>query len=123
MGTDHTDMSETNPGDTGNESTGGYPVSYPMSYTVIDNLERQRFELRIGDEVVSYAQYHRDGNIVTVPLVFTSPTHRGHGHAGTLMDGMLNQIRSNDEQIVPICPFAVAHIRANEEHQDLLASR
>ncbi len=89
---------------------------------VVEVADRSRFELRRGDEVLSLADYRvRDGAIV-VPHVETMPEHRGHGHAGRLMDGLLAILRADGRTIVPLCPFAAAHIRDRPEYHDLLAT-
>lgn len=91
--------------------------------TVIDNTEASRFELRRGADLLSFADYRsRDGAIV-VPHVETDPAFRGQGNAARLMDGLLEIIRADGRTIVPLCPFAAAHIRDDPEHQDLLAPR
>ncbi len=91
--------------------------------TVIEDVARSRFELRDGDTVLSFADYRiRDGAVV-VPHVETDPAHRGRGNAARLMDGLLATIRADGRSIVPLCPFAAAHIRDDPDHHDLLAPR
>lgn len=90
-------------------------------FAVVDNVEASRFELQRAGEVVSVADYAlRDGAVV-IPHVGTEPRHRGQGYAGKLMDGVLDQLRASDRKVVPLCPFAAAHIRDNPRHHDLLA--
>lgn len=89
---------------------------------VVENVAEGRFELHSGGEIVSVADYtERDGGVVVVPHVATDPAHRGLGNAGRLMDGLLDQLRSSDRKVVPICPFAAHHIKTNPQHQDLVA--
>ncbi len=89
---------------------------------VIERPDDHRFELLIGGEVVSFATYSvRPEGVVVVPHVETRVEHRGSGHAGQLMDGMLGLLRSSGRQIVPVCPFAAAHVRSDVRYHDLLA--
>jgi len=101
---------------------GGDACEVP-SFEVIDNAEAGRFELQRDGKVVSTASYSLRGDTVVVPHVGTDPEHRGQGYAGKLMDGVLDKIRLNDQQIAPLCPFAARHIRDNPEHHDLVAPR
>ncbi len=91
-------------------------------HDVIENADEGRFELHVNGEIVSVAEYsERAGGQVVIPHVSTDPAHRGQGHAGRLMDGVLSQLRSSERKIVPVCPFAAHHINTNPHHQDLVA--
>jgi len=89
--------------------------------TVIDVPEAQRFELLLDDVRVGLADYSIDGNVVTVPHVETDPVHQGKGFAGTLMAGVLDSVRSSDQRIRPLCPYASAYMRRHPDTLDLLA--
>lgn len=89
--------------------------------TVVEDLEAGRFELRLDGHVLSFADFQESGGVVSVPHVETAPEHRGHGNAGTLMDGVLGLLRSSGRTIVPLCPFAADHVRGDNRHHDLLA--
>ncbi len=94
----------------------------PITHRVVERSDDQRFELLIGEEVVSFATYSvRTEGVVVVPHVETRVDHRGRGHAAQLMDGMLGLLRSSGRQIVPLCPFAADHVRSDAGHHDLLA--
>lgn len=93
----------------------------PQPTTVIEDPERARFELRDGDQVLSFADYSVRGNSIVVPHVETAPAHRGQGNAARLMDGLLAQLRADGRSIVPLCPFAASHIRDDPSFHDLLA--
>jgi len=90
---------------------------------VVENVEASRFELRDGDELLSLADYRTRDDVIVVPHVETIPAHRGQGNAARLMDGLLEIIRADGRSIVPLCPFAAAHIRDDPAHHDLLAPR
>ena len=91
-------------------------------FEVVHEEAANRFALRRDGELVSFADYRRDADamVLVVPHVETIPRHRGQGYAARLMDGLLEIMRSNGQQIVALCPFAADHIRANPEHHDLL---
>lgn len=92
-----------------------------MEHEIRDNAERQRYELIVDGEMVSIADYQRRGSSIVVPHVETDPAHRGQGMADRLMAGMLADLRSKGETIVPHCPFAASYIREHPGDQDLLA--
>ena len=92
------------------------------SYVVSKNAELARFELHGNGDLLSYATYSEAGGAVTIPHVTTLPEHRGRGNAARLMDGVLRHVRMTRGTIVPVCPFASAHIRDNSRWQPLLAT-
>lgn len=89
---------------------------------VTDNPHASRYELRIGDELVSLADYRSAGNVVTVPHVETQPSHRGRGFAAMLMDAMLDDLRTRSLTIHPTCPYAAAYMRDRPDTHDLYAA-
>ena len=93
------------------------------TFAVVDDPEAGRFELRRDGTTVGLATYHRQGDQVVIPHVETFPQHRGQGYAARLMDGALDQIRAAGQTVVPLCPFAAAHIGENPRHHDLVAGR
>lgn len=93
-----------------------------VTATVVEVADAGRFELRLGGEVLSFANFTESAGIVTVPHVETVPEHRGNGNAATLMEGLLGLLRSSGRTIAPLCPFAADHVRGNARHHDLVAS-
>ena len=84
--------------------------------TVADNPSESRYELRIGDELVSLADYRRSDGVLTVPHVETKPSHRGQGFAAMLMDGIIDDLRARSLTIHPTCPYAAAYMRRPSRH-------
>ncbi|MDE0701827.1 MAG: GNAT family N-acetyltransferase [Acidimicrobiaceae bacterium] len=93
-----------------------------MTHEVRNNPARQRYELIVEGRIASVADYQLDGTIVVVPHVETDPSLRGRGLADRLMRGMLDDLRTNEQSILPLCGFAAAFIRDHPEDADLLAS-
>jgi predicted GNAT family acetyltransferase len=86
---------------------------------VIDQLDRQRFELE-EEGKLAFASYRREGNLIIVPHVEADPALRGHGAAGRLMGGMLDIIRSRGEKVRPLCGYAAAWIQRHPQYHDLI---
>lgn len=91
------------------------------SYVVSKDIKGGRFELHRNGELLSFADFSEQANVVTVPHVMTLPAHRHQGHAARLMDGVLRHIRMSRGHIVARCPFAARHIEDNARWQDLVA--
>jgi uncharacterized protein len=90
--------------------------------TVTDNPTESRYELRIGDELVSLADYRRSDGVVTVPHVETKPALQGQGFAEMLMDGIVDDLRARSLTIRPTCPYAAAYMRDRPDIHDLYAA-
>ncbi|MEM7340234.1 MAG: GNAT family N-acetyltransferase [Actinomycetota bacterium] len=99
----------------------GVAAAAEPTFAVVDNTDANQFELQRDGATVGLASYRRRDGSVVIPHVETFPEHRGQGYAARLMDGVLAQIRESGETVVPLCPFAAAHIRDNPEYHDLVA--
>jgi predicted GNAT family acetyltransferase len=87
---------------------------------VIDNLDRNRFEL-VEQGALAWADYRRIEGRLVIPHVEAEPALRGTGAAGRLMEGVLAAARAEGLKVVPLCGYAAAYMRRHREHHDLLA--
>jgi predicted GNAT family acetyltransferase len=94
----------------------------PDAPIVVDNTERHRFELRVGDETVGFVVY-RQLRPQVIALVHTEidSAHEGHGYGSTLIAGVLDQIRSRGLTVQPDCPFVRKYIAEHPGYADLVA--
>ncbi|NLE81190.1 MAG: N-acetyltransferase [Rhodococcus sp.] len=87
---------------------------------VVHNADRQRYELRDGDTVVGYTQYHPDGD---VQLVFdhteVDNAYTGRGLSSTLVRFALDDVRARGKRVVPICAIVDAYIEKHPEYRDI----
>jgi predicted GNAT family acetyltransferase len=90
-----------------------------MSNAVTNNPARSRYELAEA-EGTAFANYRREGDVLTIPYVESPPELRGKGAAGRLMEGVVAHARAENLKIVPICGYAVSWFRRHPEHNDLL---
>ena len=81
--------------------------------------ERCRYELAVDGDVVAFAEFSDDGSVLTIPYIETAIAHRGHGFSATLMDGVIDDVRTRGLRVLATCPVARAHINARAS--DLLA--
>lgn len=87
--------------------------------TVTNNPAHSRYELAEAGGT-AFANYRRDGDVLTIPYVESPEALRGTGTAGRLMEGVVASARAEKLKIVPICGYAVAWFRRHPEHQDVL---
>jgi len=86
---------------------------------MIDNRDRQRFELIENGRLV-FADYRiRDGQCV-LPHVEADPALRGTGAAGRLMQAIVAHARAENLTLVPRCPYAALWFRRHPEAADVL---
>ncbi|HUO23765.1 MAG TPA: GNAT family N-acetyltransferase [Caulobacteraceae bacterium] len=94
-------------------------MSEESSTGVVDNAERQRFELPVQGRI-AFADYRTRPGLVLIDHVETPVELRGGGVAAQLMQGLLEIVRARGLKIVPLCPYADAYIRRHANYQDLL---
>lgn len=90
-----------------------------MAGEVKDNAAASRFELE-EDGAIAFANYRRSGAKVIVPHVEAALRLRGTGAANRLMLGIMQILRAEGAQIVPLCSYAAAWMRRHKEYHDLL---
>ncbi len=87
---------------------------------VIRADERSRYELYDDGELLSFAPFSQADGVVTVPHVETRVQHRGNGFSSVLMDGVVDDLRTNDLRIRPICWVARQHVQALPDADQLI---
>ncbi len=86
---------------------------------MIDNRDRDRFELEESGHLV-WAEYRvRDGKYL-IPHVEAEPVLRGTGAAGRLMQQIVEHARTENLVIVPRCSYATAWFERHPEAEDVL---
>lgn len=87
---------------------------------VVDNPERHRYELRVGDRVAGIVQYATEPGTVVLVHTEIAPSVEGEGLGSKLVAGALDDIRARGLEVVPLCPFAAAYIERHPEYADLV---
>ena len=86
------------------------------------NLVEHRYEAVVDDEVAGFTEYvERSGRYWFVHTEVDA-AFDGAGVGSSLVRGALDDMRSNNALIVPICPFVAAWISRHPEYQDLVDS-
>lgn len=85
-----------------------------------DNAEASRYELDVDGQTV-FANYRRDGDVLTILWVEAPPALRGTGAASRLMSLLGEEARRRGWRIVPRCGYAAAWLRGSKQYRDLVA--
>jgi predicted GNAT family acetyltransferase len=83
---------------------------------VVDNPEKQRYELWLGEELAGEIRYHRreDGTVVLIHTE-VDPSHKGQGLGDVLVQGALDDLHERGIEYRVICPFVAAYLRRHPE--------
>lgn len=87
-----------------------------MEYTVINNKDKQRFELHL-DGKTAYVQYKMIEGGVSYLSTVVPPEFRGKGVAGILVKHVLDDAAANNLKVEPICPYIKSYIDKHPEYQ------
>ena len=92
----------------------------PPTPTLRDNPERHRFEIDLADGSFAVAEYTLPEGKIMFTHTEVPPAHEGQGLGKLLIRTALAAARERGLQVIPICPFFAAYIKAHPEEQDLL---
>jgi len=92
-----------------------------MDATVADNPAENRYEVRVGDEVVGFAMYRDEDGRRVFFHTEVDPAHEGEGLGHRLVTTALTEMRGQGIPVIPLCPFFAAFIMDNPEWRDVVA--
>jgi predicted GNAT family acetyltransferase len=87
---------------------------------VRDNKGRFRYEIVVDGTVAGFVQYSMRGGRLILVHTEISDEFAGRGLATQLVRGALDDARSRNLRIVPICPFVEGYIERHPEYDDLV---
>ena len=79
---------------------------------VTDNPHENRYELLV-DGYLSVADYDRNGNTIAITHLQVPVELRGKGVAAQLMAGVVEDAKTKQLTINPICSYAVSYLQKN----------
>jgi predicted GNAT family acetyltransferase len=99
-------------------------TSSPDDAVVVDVPEASRYELRLGDRVIGFAEYRMRpvGRLVLAHTEIDEECE-GRGFGSRLAAGVLEDVRRKGLEVTPLCPFVTRYIELHPEHHELLAVR
>ncbi|MCU1457547.1 MAG: GCN5-related N-acetyltransferase [Actinomycetia bacterium] len=87
---------------------------------VQDNPDQGRFEIHVDGELAGYARYlRRAGRIILVHTEIDG-AFEGQGLGSKLAAGVLDDVRSRNLKVVPLCPFMAKYIERHPDFADLV---
>jgi predicted GNAT family acetyltransferase len=89
---------------------------------VADVPERQRYEGRIGDDVVGFVEYRSVRGRRILFHTEIDPAFEGRGIGSRLVAGVLDDIRAAGLRITVKCPFVTAYLERHRDQRDVLAA-
>ena len=89
-------------------------------HDVIDNPDRQRFEL-VEQGQSAFADYRAEAGRIVLSHVEAPIGLRGTGAAARLMEGVLSIVRERGLKVAPTCDYAAAYMSRHPEFADLRA--
>lgn len=84
-----------------------------------DNAEDDRFELHVGDDVVT-ADYERRPGTLVIRYVYAPPRLRGTGASDRLMGEVAKVARTEELKVLALCGYARSWLSGHKAHRDLL---
>jgi uncharacterized protein len=85
-------------------------ASQVAEFSVVDVPERERFEIRGGDEVLGFTEYRRRGDLIAFIHTEVDPGQEGKGLASRLISSALDAAREEGLSVLPFCPFVRGYI-------------
>lgn len=89
------------------------------SLEIINNPEKKRFELHIGDKMAIVEYIPAKKNIVYTHTE-VPPEFEGQGVGGKLAHHVMEYARENGLKVQPLCPFIAAYVRRHPEYNDII---
>jgi predicted GNAT family acetyltransferase len=90
-------------------------------FTVVDQPQLSRYEIRVGDEVAGFLQYLRRPDHLNLVHTEIGSAYEGQGLGGRLVAGVLADVRAGGGRIVASCPFVVSYLDKHPDQADLVA--
>ena len=81
-----------------------------MDVTVTNAQEKERYEAWVGGELAAVADYIPTDELVAFVHTKVSDGFEGKGVAGALIQGALDDVRSQHRKVLAVCPFVRAYI-------------
>ena len=81
--------------------------------------ERSRYELRLGVELIGFADYRpRDGGIA-ITHTEVDEQYEGRGFGTRLAEAALDDARARGLEVDPLCPFVAHFMQLHPEYEQL----
>ena len=89
---------------------------------IADNVERNRYEIVIGDHV-AYLDYRRRERFIVLVHTEVPEALRERGLGGKLARHALDAARTAGVEVVVKCPFVTTWLKRHREYDDIVVAR
>ncbi|MDN5572016.1 MAG: N-acetyltransferase [Propionibacteriaceae bacterium] len=90
-----------------------------MALEVVDNAERERFEMRDGRKVIGWAAYQETAELIVFTHTEVDREWEGRGIGGQLVQATLDHVRRQRMPVLPMCSFVSAWMDRHPDYDDL----
>jgi predicted GNAT family acetyltransferase len=87
---------------------------------VSDAPDASRYEARLGDDLAGFAQYEVEDGRFVLTHTEVDPAFEGRGVGGTLVRGVLDDLRRQGDRVDVRCPFARSWIERHPDYQGMV---
>ena len=88
--------------------------------TIADEPAADRYEARLGDELVGIIDYRLYPDRITLVHTEILPEHEGRGIASRLARFALDDARHRGLRVRPSCPYVAAYLQRHPEYADII---
>jgi predicted GNAT family acetyltransferase len=93
-----------------------------MEITVTDVPDRERFEARTSDgDLAGFVTYQLTGKIIVYTHTEVPPEFEGKGIASTLAKAVMDDARTRERTVVPMCPYIASWLEKHPGYEDIVA--
>ena len=90
-----------------------------MSYTLIDNEEKKRYEFRLPEHT-PFIEYIRAKDKIYLTHTEVPVALEGQGIGSELVKQALEDVKEKGWTLVPLCPFVAGYIKKHPEYKALV---
>lgn len=91
-----------------------------MNTIIRDNPAESRYEIWLDDEQVGFAVYKKSEEVIAFTHTQIDEGHEGQGLASKLVKYALDDVRTQNLPVLPLCPYVQRWIDRHPDYQDLL---
>ncbi|HEX4008529.1 MAG TPA: GNAT family N-acetyltransferase [Solirubrobacteraceae bacterium] len=91
-----------------------------MALTVSDNPAAARYEIAVDGERAGFVTYRIAPGVITFLHAEVDPDREGRGLGSRLVADALDDARSRELAVRPVCPFVAAFIETHPDYADLV---
>lgn len=92
---------------------------YKMPHTLVNNQEKKRYEFQLSG-MTAFIEYLRAKNKIYLTHTEVPKDLEGQGIGGELVRQALEDVKSKDFTLVPLCPFVALYIKRHPEWKSLV---